>query len=87
MVNANGKVKTQDPQLTVTGRMKTTASGSEILVFSVKLAFFELVAICNIPEEGCDTAPCYLKFKIATPRPHDGNSGQRPEDKEDDTEG
>lgn len=67
VLNANGKPKTNDRQTTVTGRIKQTATG-EMLVFSVYLGLFELVALCNIPEDGQDSAPVYVKWKIAAPR-------------------
>lgn len=57
----------QDPQVTVTGRIKQGAKG-ELIVFTVPLALFELVCIVNIPAEGDEEAPVYCKFKVKRPR-------------------
>lgn len=59
--------KTDDPQMTVEGTFKQ-GEKSDIIVFSVPLALFEIVCIVNIPNEGQTKAPVYLKFKVA--RPH-----------------
>jgi len=58
-------MKTFDPQVVVTGTLKPAEGGkSEIIVFTVPLALFELVCIVNIPPEGETNAPCYIKFKV-----------------------
>lgn len=64
--NANGKVKTNDPQVTVTGTLKQGSQG-ELITFTLRLGFFELAFIVNIPEEGKFTAPVYVKWKIRHP--------------------
>jgi hypothetical protein len=58
-----GKIKTNDPQIKVTGRLKKGAN-NDLITFSIPLAFFEIVCIANIPFEGTDEAPVYVKFKI-----------------------
>lgn len=59
-------VKTNDPQITVTGKLKQ-GSQSELICFNLRLAFFELACIVNIPEDGKTEAPVYCKFKIRQP--------------------
>lgn len=54
------------PQITVTGRIKENGQGSEILCFDIRLGPMTLVCIANIPDEGSDTAPVYVKFKMNT---------------------
>lgn len=56
-------MKTNDPQVTVTGRLKDTANG-EMIVFHLNLMFFQLVFLVNIPGEGEVEAPVYVKFKV-----------------------
>jgi hypothetical protein len=64
-MNATEEAIFEDPQIEVTGRLKTSArTGTEVIVFSVCLLMFELVGIVTIPEEGTARAPVYLKFKI-----------------------
>lgn len=75
----------EDPteqQLVVTGRLKQskTKKDVEFITFTVRLGFFELVCIVNIPqalyadaerkdsERDPETAPCYIKFKLVKPR-------------------
>lgn len=60
-------MKTNDPQVTVTGFLKEGQHG-ELICFNLRLAFFELACIVNIPAEGETRAPVYCKFKIAQPR-------------------
>ena len=57
------KVKTNDPQIKVTGRLKK-GTNNDLITFSIPLGFFEIVCIANIPFEGTDEAPVYVKFKI-----------------------
>ena len=51
-------------QVTVTGRIKENGAGSEILCFDIRLGPVTLVCIANIPDEGQNTAPVYVKFKM-----------------------
>ena len=46
------------------GRIITTNNGGEAIVFEIPFGIFKLVAIANIPAEGDDFAPVYLKMKI-----------------------
>ena len=57
------KVKTNDPQIIVTGRLKT-GDKNDIIVFSIPLLFFELVCIVNIPFADAVEAPVYVKLKV-----------------------
>lgn len=57
------KIKTNDPQIKVTGRLKK-GTNNDLITFSIPLGFFEIVCIANIPFEGTDEAPVYVKFKI-----------------------
>ena len=57
----------QDPQIVVTARVKEGSKG-ELLVFSIPLGLFELVCIANIPAEGENEAPVYVKHKVRRPR-------------------
>jgi hypothetical protein len=57
-----------DPQIITTATLKTNKAGGELLTFTIRLGFFQLVCIANIPEEGQDEAPVYVKFKVSTPR-------------------
>lgn len=54
------------PQITVTGRIKENGVGNELLCFDIRLGPMTLVVIANIPDEDCDTAPVYVKFKMNT---------------------
>jgi len=60
------KFKTNDPQLTVEGQLKA-GEHTDLIVFTIPLAFFEIVCIVNIPPEGETTAPVYCKFKVQRP--------------------
>lgn len=57
------KFKTNDPQLTVEGQLKP-GEHTDLIIFTIPLAFFEIVCIVNIPPEGETAAPVYCKFKI-----------------------
>jgi len=54
------------PQITTTARIKANSSGGETLSFIVYLGPIQLVCIANIPSDGEETAPVYVKFKIDT---------------------
>ena len=55
-------------QITVTGRLKEGRGGSELIVFNLTLAFFNLTFIVTIPEQGTNQAPVYVKFGITQPQ-------------------
>jgi hypothetical protein len=59
----------EDPQITTTGTLKESSAGGEIITFSIYLALFELVCIVNVPPDGTDQAPVYIKFKTRRPQP------------------
>lgn len=67
------RVKTNDPQLTVTGTIKANNVGGELITFTVPLGpFFSLACIVNVPADGDTEAPVYVKFKVRKPGPrHD----------------
>jgi hypothetical protein len=79
MVNANGK--TSDPQITVQTRVKTGTNGGELLVFSIRLGWFELVCIAPIPDDGQEKGVAYIKYKIGLPRLDRPTGQQTPSDK------
>ena len=58
------------PQIVTTGRLKENSVGAELITFSVRLGFFKLICIVNVPGEGESEAPVYVKFTTFTPRPH-----------------
>jgi hypothetical protein len=74
-------MKTDDPQIIVTGELKEGAK-SDLIVFSLRLALFELVCIVNIPPEGETRAPVYCKFKVRKNYYKSNDGGD-----EEDTEG
>jgi hypothetical protein len=39
---------------------------SEAIVFEIPMGFFKIVAIANIPDEGADKAPVYIKIRPNT---------------------
>lgn len=55
--------KGTDPQIVVQGHLKS-GENSDIIVFSIPLALFEIVCIVTIPSEGETRAPVYCKFKV-----------------------
>ena len=59
------------PQIITTGRLKENNVGAELITFSVRLGFFKLICIVNVPDEGQSEAPVYVKFTTFTPRPRD----------------
>ena len=74
--------RSDDPQITVTGKVKPTREG-EMITFQFNLAWFQIVCLANIPGEGETCAPVYIKFKL---RPSERKVGNRAEDKADETE-
>ena len=61
----------QLPQIVTTGRLKENSVGAEVISFSVRLGFFKLICIVNVPDEEETEAPVYVKFTTFTPRPRD----------------
>lgn len=51
-------------ETSVEGRIIPVGRGGEAIVFEIPMGFFKLVAIANIPEEGAERAPVYLKLKV-----------------------
>lgn len=74
--------KTNDPQLTVTGHLKNGAQG-ELICFNIRLGYFELACIVNIPAEGETSAPVYVKWKIRWPERRDEKRAQETSAPED----
>lgn len=56
-------MRTNDPQTVATGTIKEGPNG-DLLVIPIRLGFFELVVLANIPAEGEKSAPAYVKWKI-----------------------
>lgn len=48
----------------IDGRVIPVGRGGEAIVFEIPMGFWKLVCIANIPEEGQETAPVYLKLKV-----------------------
>ena len=65
-----------DPQIKVTGTLKSGRDGGELIVFSIPLGFIELVCIVSIPDEGRTESPVYIKIKPRT-------NSQRPKPRRD----
>lgn len=64
MTNANPiDNRKEDPQQIVTGILKA-GGRSEVIVFTIPLALFEIVCIVTVPEQGTTVAPVYLKFRV-----------------------
>lgn len=51
-------------ETSVEGRIIPVGRGGEAIVFEIPMGFFKIVAIANIPEEGAERAPVYLKLKV-----------------------
>lgn len=56
-------VNNKDAEITVDGRIISVANNGEAIVFEIPLGFFKIVAIANIPGEGEDSAPVYIKIR------------------------
>ena len=57
------KVKTNDPQVIVTGHLKQ-GEKNDCITFSVPLGYFELICIVSVPYADATTSPVYIKWKI-----------------------
>lgn len=68
------------PQLTLTASVKENNAGGETLSFIVPLGPLQIICIANIPGEGEQEAPCYVKFKLDTRQTQDfiDNRPRRP---------
>jgi len=62
MANDND-VRNTDPQVVLTGMLKA-GERSDVIVFKIPLALFELICIVTVPEEGTKIAPVYVKFRV-----------------------
>lgn len=51
-------------ETSVEGRIIPVGRNGEAIVFEIPMGFFKIVAIANIPEEGAEKAPVYLKLKV-----------------------
>lgn len=56
----------RNPQITVTGKIKQTRHNTETLCFSFNLGPIKVICIANIPEEGKEESPVYVKFEFNT---------------------
>ncbi len=70
----NRSTKNRPPALheqTVTGKIINVGheKKDEAIVFEIPLGSLKIVAIANIPEDGQEEAPVYLKWRVAHP-PH-----------------
>lgn len=79
MLGNNGDKPVREflPQLTLSCSVKENAAGGETLSFVIPLGPVSLICIANIPGEGEETAPVYVKFKVDT-RPMQQTLGPRP---------
>ena len=78
------KNRTNDPQIITTGYIKRSGVGTELITFNINLALFQLVCIVNIPGEGEEKAPVYVKFKARFPKKEYVNRDEENFDDEDD---
>lgn len=62
----NGKPREFLPQLTLVGTAKDNAAGGETISFVIPMGAISLICIANVPMEGEDQAPVYVKFKLDT---------------------
>lgn len=53
-----------DKQFIVTGRVWDNAENGEVIKFRIKLGVFALDIVVNIPEEGKNTAPVYVRYGL-----------------------
>jgi hypothetical protein len=56
------------PQFKTTAILKKNKVGGEILTFTIRLGFFQIICIVNIPSEEQTEAPVYCKCKVVKPR-------------------
>jgi len=57
----------QQTQFIVTGRIKPTNVGTEVISFSFRLGPVKVICIVNVPDENTDEAPTYVKFELVKP--------------------
>lgn len=62
--NGNAIMNNTVGETAIDGRVIPVGRGGEAIVFEIPMGFFKLVCIANIPEEGQETAPVYLKLKV-----------------------
>lgn len=56
------------PQFKTTAILKANKVGGEILTFTIRLGFFQIICIVNIPSEDQTESPVYCKCKVVKPR-------------------
>lgn len=78
-LDTSDRRRTDDPQITVRSTVKETSKG-EMLVFQFDLGLFQIVCLANIPDDGEESAPVYVKFKVG--RPRKGNRAPETDDSE-----
>jgi hypothetical protein len=76
------------PQLVLSGRIKAnTAGDGELIVFKLPMGMLTLLCIVNIPGEGEEEAPVYVKFRFNGGRPQQRpnrlRSGSRERDEDE----
>lgn len=52
-----------DTQIVVKGAVKTGREG-DLVVFTIKLLFFSLICLVNVPKPGQRDTICYIKFRL-----------------------
>jgi len=51
-------------QIVVNNVIRPTRRGTETLSFSFNMGPIKVICVSNIPEEGADSAPTYIKFQL-----------------------
>lgn len=54
----------------VTGRVRPNSVGNEIICFRVRIGFIQIDFVVNIPCEGTNEAPVYVRARIASDTPN-----------------
>jgi len=62
----NGDMNETVGETKVDGHVIPVGRGGEAIVFEIPMGFFKIVCIANIPSEGEDKAPVYVKLKVST---------------------
>jgi len=62
--HVHGDERSELPQRTITAVIKENRIGGELLTFDLLFGFMKLSCIANVPEEGQDIAPVYVKVKV-----------------------
>ncbi len=66
----NNRVDDSVFKTSVMGIVKRSRQDTEMIVFTIKLGYLHVICIVNIPDEGVNEAPVYVKYKFveSTPR-------------------